>query len=82
MELLEVTWRHRNDFHWQGRCRHCSHTERYRDGYADAFYCRRVVPERHCPACGLNCYGAPVNPPSPTNASGTGDPEANGSVKP
>jgi len=57
MELREVLSRHRNDFSWLGQCRHCAHIERYGDGYADAFYCQRVVPERHCPNCGLNCYG-------------------------
>lgn len=57
MELIEVTSRHRNDFHWKGKCRHCNHVEHYGDGYADDFYCLRVVPNRHCPKCNLNCYG-------------------------
>ena len=57
MELIEVTRRHRNNFHWKGRCRHCGHIENYGDGYADAFYCLTIVPHRHCPECGLDCYG-------------------------
>lgn len=58
MQIAEVTWRHRNDFHWVGKCRWCGTEAKYGDGYADAFYCHRVAPERHCPKCGLNCLGA------------------------
>jgi hypothetical protein len=57
MELVKITRRHRNDFHWIGRCRWCGHEERYGDGYADEFYCLKVVPHRHCSECGKNCYG-------------------------
>ena len=57
MELIEVTRRYKNDFHWKGRCRHCGHETTYGDGYADAFYCLKVVPGRHCPECGKDCYG-------------------------
>ena len=57
MQIAEVTFRHRNDFHWIGQCRHCGHRQRYGDGYADHFYCARVAPARHCSKCGLNCFG-------------------------
>lgn len=57
MKLLEVTYRHRNDFHWRGQCENCRHIERYGDGYADAFYCLTVIPHRYCPKCGKNSYG-------------------------
>jgi hypothetical protein len=64
MELIEVTQRYRNDFHWKGKCRHCGHIARYGDGYADAFYCKVVVPHRHCDECGMNCYGEKAGEPS------------------
>ena len=57
MRLDEITFRHRNDFHWIGQCESCGHRERYGDGYADAFYCQRVIPGRYCPACGRNSLG-------------------------
>ncbi len=57
MRIKEITSRYRNDFHWKGECEHCQHVERYGDGYADEFYCLRVVPARHCPKCGRNSYG-------------------------
>lgn len=53
MEIHEITFRNRNDFHWKGRCENCEHIERYGDGYADAFYCQEVVPNRECEKCGL-----------------------------
>ncbi len=55
MRIETITFRNHNDFHWIGVCNWCGHRERYQDGYADEFYCLRVVPERICPACGLNC---------------------------
>lgn len=58
MRIGEITWRHRNDFHWIGECS-CGHREKYGDGYDDQFYCTKVVPARHCPKCGLNEYGKP-----------------------
>lgn len=57
MRIQEVTWRHRNDFHYIAACEHCSHEVKYADGYADNFYCTQVVPNRSCPKCGLNTYG-------------------------
>lgn len=57
MRLKEVLNRHRNDFTWLGECRHCGHTRKYYDGYADRFYCEQVVPSRYCDECGLNCHG-------------------------
>lgn len=57
MRLKEITSQHRNDFHWIGECEHCGKTKRYGDGYADDFYCLRVIPARHCSECGLNSYG-------------------------
>lgn len=66
MRLLEVTSRHRNDFHWIGQCESCGHKQRYGDGYADRFYCMGVVPGRHCPECGLNSYGEKVKELEPT----------------
>lgn len=57
MRIDEITWRHRNDFHWIGKCEHCGHTDRFGDGYADEFYCLNVVPSRHCEKCGLNSHG-------------------------
>jgi hypothetical protein len=57
MQIVEVTHRVRNDFHWIGQCRHCGHRERYGDGYADHYYCTQVAPGRYCPDCGMNCFG-------------------------
>ncbi len=57
MELVRVTARHRNDFSWLGRCRHCAFETEWPDGYADRYYCLTIVPHRHCPKCGLDCYG-------------------------
>ena len=57
MRIEKIIQRHRNDFHWLGKCEHCGKEERYGDGYADDFYCLRVVPGRHCPSCGLNSHG-------------------------
>lgn len=57
MRIKEVTWRHRNDFHFTAECEHCQHVAKYGDGYADHFYCTQVVPNRYCPECGKNSYG-------------------------
>lgn len=57
MRIERITWRHRNDFHWIGRCEHCDHEESYGDGYADEFYCLNVVPARFCPECDTNSVG-------------------------
>lgn len=57
MKIDQIVSRHRNDFVWIGKCRHCGHTCRYGDGYADRYYCTEVAPARHCPKCGLNCAG-------------------------
>lgn len=64
MRIIEVTNRHRNDFHWVGQCEHCDHVEKYGDGYADNFYCTQVVPGRYCPECGRNSHGD-VEDPTP-----------------
>lgn len=69
MRITEVTWRHRNDFHFKAQCEHCSHIAKYADGYADHFYCTQVVPNRHCPECNLNSYG---NSPAVMEADGRG----------
>ena len=62
MRIKEITWRHRNDFHYTAECEHCGNVDKYGDGYADNFYCTQVVPNRHCCDCGLNSYGreAPI----------------------
>jgi hypothetical protein len=57
MRLVEVTYRHRNDFHWVGECEHCGTRTRYGDGYADTYYCTVVVPHRYCTECHKNSYG-------------------------
>ena len=58
MRIKEITYRHRNDFHYIAECEHCGKEEIYGDGYADHFYCTRVVPEgRFCPSCERNSYG-------------------------
>ncbi len=57
MRIKEITFRHRNDFHWIGQCEFCGHTERYGDGYADAFYCLCVIPDRSCSNCGRRSAG-------------------------
>lgn len=57
MRIVEITWQHRNDFHWIGQCEFCGHRERYGDGYADAFYQQRVVPDRKCVSCGQRSNG-------------------------
>ena len=61
MELIKVLSRHRNDFTWEGKCRHCKHVCKWGDGYADHYYCTQVVPGRHCPECGLNCHGEKID---------------------
>jgi hypothetical protein len=62
MRLVEVTWRHRNDFHWKGECESCGHITHYGDGYADHFYCTKVIPDRHCEKCGFNSLGHKEDP--------------------
>lgn len=58
MHIKEITYRHRNDFHYLAKCEHCGHEVKYGDGYADDFYCTRVIPEgRFCPNCERNSYG-------------------------
>lgn len=57
MHIKEVTWRHRNDFHFICACERCGHEFKRGDGYADAFFQQKVVPSQHCPKCGLNSYG-------------------------
>lgn len=57
MIITEITWRHRNDFHFVAHCRNCGANSRWGDGYADAFYQRAVFPARHCPQCGMNEHG-------------------------
>jgi hypothetical protein len=59
MRIVEILSRHRNDFSFICGCEHCGHQYRRGDGYADAYYCLRVVPGQHCPECGLNTYGEP-----------------------
>lgn len=54
MHIQEITWRHRNDFHFICACRHCEHAFKRGDGYADEYFCRVVVPGQHCPKCGKN----------------------------
>ena len=57
MHITEVTWRHRNDFHFVAFCRHCEKTSQWGDGYADEFYQQKVFPSRHCEHCGMNEAG-------------------------
>lgn len=57
MHIAEITWQHRNDFHFICECEFCGHRYKRGDGYADAFFCHRVVPGQHCPKCGLNARG-------------------------
>lgn len=66
MFIKEVTWRHRNDFHFICGCEHCGHSYKRGDGYADAFFQQRVVPGQHCPECRTNSYGekAPETAPA------------------
>ena len=56
MRISKITFRHRNDFYYDATCK-CGHTSSWKDGYADDYYCSRVVPARACPKCGLNEYG-------------------------
>lgn len=63
MRLEKVISRHRNDFHWLGKCEHCGTEQRYGDGYADHFYCTVVVPHRECPECGLRSVDEIGTPP-------------------
>lgn len=62
MRIKEITWRHRNDFHFTAQCEHCGHVAKYSDGYADNFYCTQVVPNRYCDECNLNSYGRAPEP--------------------
>lgn len=64
MRIEEITWRHRNDFHYIAACHGCGHRQKYQDGYADQFYCERVVPARHCPKCGVNALGQVAEKPA------------------
>lgn len=58
MRIHEITSRYRNDFHFVEKCEHCGHEQKRGDGYADEFYCLKVVPEGHfCEKCGVNTYG-------------------------
>lgn len=57
MHIERLTFRSRNDFHFVAGCRHCEKESRHGDGYADAFYQRRVFPDRCCEHCGLNEHG-------------------------
>lgn len=58
MHIVKVTFRNRNDFHFEAYCRHCGKTSRHGDGYADAYYQEKVFPARHCEHCGKNETGA------------------------
>jgi hypothetical protein len=57
MYIAEITFRSRNDFHFIAFCRHCRKKSWHGDGYADAFYQKRVFPARHCEHCGLDGNG-------------------------
>lgn len=57
MRIETITFRSRNDFKFIASCRHCGKDSRHGDGYADEFYCVRVLPGRHCEHCGLNEAG-------------------------
>ena len=57
MHIVEVTSRHRNDFHFVAYCRHCGKKSHHGDGYADAFYHQQVFPHRCCERCDLNEFG-------------------------
>lgn len=57
MYIFEVTFRHRNDFHFNAFCRHCRKTSFHGDGYADRYYQEEVFPHRFCEYCGLDEYG-------------------------
>lgn len=58
MKIKEITFEHRNDFHWLGECEHCGHTRTCRTGYDDANYHDNVIPAMHCVECGKNSRGA------------------------
>jgi len=57
MIIKDVIWRHRNDFHFIAYCKYCGHEHRRSDGYADEYFCERVVPGQSCPKCGRNEAG-------------------------
>lgn len=57
MHIVEITSRHRNDFHFKAQCRHCKRLSTWGDGYADAYYQENVFPARHCPHCGKDEAG-------------------------
>ncbi len=57
MHIAEVTWRHRNDFHFICACEHCGHRFKRCDGYAGAYFQQMVVPGQHCPKCHTNAHG-------------------------
>lgn len=56
MYIAEITWRHRNDFHFVSLCEHCGDKDRWGDGYADEYYQKQVFPHRQCQLCGLTGY--------------------------
>lgn len=51
MHIEQIMWQYRRDFRAVYRCEHCGATE-LGEGYDDAFYHARVVPELACAACG------------------------------
>ena len=68
MRIKEVTWRHRNDFHFITQCESCGYEYERRDGYADEYFCLHVVPGQACPKC-----GAVTRPPDQPGAQEASD---------
>jgi len=49
------------------QCEHCQHIDVDKHAYNDYNYIHNVVPDRHCPNCGLNAKGELKTNNSPLN---------------
>ena len=56
MRIARVTGRHSNDFWADYECEQCGHIM-HGDGYSDANYFNKVIPNAICPKCGKSASG-------------------------
>ena len=57
MKIKEYTFSHRNDFSAIMVCESCGTTALLENGYHDANFHNRVIPNINCPTCDRNHYG-------------------------
>ena len=56
MNIIKITYSHRNDFKAVFQCARCGHTfEAW--GYSDANFYQNVMPNAICPGCKMNDHG-------------------------